>query len=290
LFGGIANNAGDTFVIRNSIIGGNGTGTGGTDLYGTFSSQGYNIIGTTGTPGSSSIVGNTAGNIVNVSMTSVNLGTLQNNGGPTSTHALLPGSIAVNAGNPAFSPPPATDQRGSPRVSNIRLDIGAYESDLPPANVNIIFDGGFNFGFASWAVFGDVFAQIVGGVFEISHNAPSTQDTGFYQFSPYSAPANGTFEFTFDIGNRGQQFRTLNFVIGNANWTDIRNCFLTIPANRALARYTIRFRALQAWPNIVLRGYVLQPRNDPAVLLDNLNLQFKPGLAFAGNQECPTIL
>jgi predicted outer membrane repeat protein len=33
------------------------------------------------------------------------LGSLQNNGGPTFTHALLPGSPAIDAGDPNFSPP-----------------------------------------------------------------------------------------------------------------------------------------------------------------------------------------
>jgi hypothetical protein len=36
------------------------------------------------------------------------------------------GSAAWNAGNPDFTPPPATDQRGLPRVVDI-IDIGAYE-------------------------------------------------------------------------------------------------------------------------------------------------------------------
>jgi CSLREA domain-containing protein len=39
------------------------------------------------------------------------LGPLQNNGGPTETHALLEGSPAIDAGSPDC-PPPATDQRG----------------------------------------------------------------------------------------------------------------------------------------------------------------------------------
>ena len=41
------------------------------------------------------------------------LGPLQDNGGPTSTHALLPGSPAIDAGNPNFTPPPFYDQRGA---------------------------------------------------------------------------------------------------------------------------------------------------------------------------------
>ena len=57
------------------------------------------------------------------------LGLLQDNGGPTFTHALLCGSPAINAGDPNFTPPPDYDQRGPgfPRVINGRIDIGAFE-------------------------------------------------------------------------------------------------------------------------------------------------------------------
>jgi hypothetical protein len=50
------------------------------------------------------------------------LGPLQDNGGPAFTHALLPGSPAINAGHPNFTPPPSYDQRRSPfvRVFNRR--------------------------------------------------------------------------------------------------------------------------------------------------------------------------
>jgi len=57
------------------------------------------------------------------------LGPLQDNGGPTLTHALLPGSPAINAGDPNFIPPPDFDQRGPgfTRVVCGRIDIGAFE-------------------------------------------------------------------------------------------------------------------------------------------------------------------
>ena len=63
------------------------------------------------------------------------LGPLQDNGGPTLTHALLPGSPAIDAGNPNFTPPPLYDQRGSPfhRVVNGRIDIGSFEVQQPRA-------------------------------------------------------------------------------------------------------------------------------------------------------------
>ena len=53
------------------------------------------------------------------------LGPLANNGGPTLTLALLPGSPAIDAGNTAAAPP--TDQRGVPRTYGQAADIGAFE-------------------------------------------------------------------------------------------------------------------------------------------------------------------
>jgi hypothetical protein len=67
------------------------------------------------------------------------LGPLQDNGGPTYTHALLPGSPAIDAGNNALGLP--YDQRlgGFPRVVGTAADIGAFET-----NPDIIFVNGFN--------------------------------------------------------------------------------------------------------------------------------------------------
>jgi len=53
------------------------------------------------------------------------LGPLQDNGGPTFTHALLHGSPAIDAGDNTGAP--ATDQRGAPRPQGTTYDIGAYE-------------------------------------------------------------------------------------------------------------------------------------------------------------------
>ncbi len=58
------------------------------------------------------------------------LGPLQNNGGPTQTMALLPGSAAVDAANDAIcaaAPVANRDQRGFFRTWGPHCDIGAYE-------------------------------------------------------------------------------------------------------------------------------------------------------------------
>jgi hypothetical protein len=55
------------------------------------------------------------------------LGPLQNNGGPTLTHALLPGSPAVNAADDSNCP--HTDQRGVSRPQSAHCDMGAFEAE-----------------------------------------------------------------------------------------------------------------------------------------------------------------
>ena len=61
----------------------------------------------------------------------INFTPLQFNGGPTQTHAVLPGYTSIiNRGNNALIPPGSnTDQRGAgfARISGGTVDIGAFE-------------------------------------------------------------------------------------------------------------------------------------------------------------------
>jgi hypothetical protein len=59
------------------------------------------------------------------SSTDPKLGPLADNGGPTLTMALLPGSPAIDAGNTLLAP--TADQRGFPRPAGLAADIGAFE-------------------------------------------------------------------------------------------------------------------------------------------------------------------
>lgn len=73
------------------------------------------------------------------------LGALADNGGPTFTHALLPDSPAINAGDlsalAGVNGVPGFDQRGTPfgRVFNGRIDIGAFEYQQA-SDLNLLVD------------------------------------------------------------------------------------------------------------------------------------------------------
>jgi hypothetical protein len=127
--GGIYNAAGQgALQVFDTILAGN-TANSGTDLSGSFASLGHNLVGN-----SFGASGFAASDRLNVDP---RLGPLQNNGGPTPTMALLPGSPAINAGDNTGAP--AFDQRGPgfPRIFGGTIDVGAFETQaqLPPAIV-----------------------------------------------------------------------------------------------------------------------------------------------------------
>ncbi|MEM9538664.1 MAG: CHAT domain-containing protein [Cyanobacteria bacterium P01_E01_bin.42] len=108
--------------ILNSIIVGNSAGNSAThdtidDNNITIADRGYNFIGVDGTGDFTN--SNTR---VGIDTTDLNLSALGNYGGSTQTHALLPGSIAIDAGTSADAP--SVDQRGLNRGI---VDIGAFE-------------------------------------------------------------------------------------------------------------------------------------------------------------------
>ncbi len=133
--GGIDNFGSVHFL--NSIIAGNLANQTNPDcrsLYGwPLLSDGYNLTGSgTGCPqaGPGDLTVDPA------SVFSSVLGPLQDNGGPTFTHALLPASPALDAGSPDVpgsggTACPATDQRGVLRPQASRCDTGAFEFENP---------------------------------------------------------------------------------------------------------------------------------------------------------------
>ena len=133
-FGGAFLNAA-TLTLTNSIVAGNSVsgvyGTAYSDIDGAVAdTSANNLIGDgTGLSGISNADAND--NQVGTDSSPIDplLGPLANNGGPTETMALLPGSPAIDTGSNALIPSGVTtDQRGLARIVNGTVDMGAFES------------------------------------------------------------------------------------------------------------------------------------------------------------------
>jgi hypothetical protein len=136
----VSNFSGTLTLVR-TLVAGN-TAPIGPEIFhiaGTLLADNHNLFGFNGnagvegfTPGATDIVPSTG-----VQLADILTPTLANNGGPTQTHALVPGSPAIDAGGSdctdAAGEVLATDQRGRPRVVDgtndgiPACDIGAFE-------------------------------------------------------------------------------------------------------------------------------------------------------------------
>jgi hypothetical protein len=127
--GGIYNVAGQfggSLETSNTIFNAGASGENIVNDGGTVTSHGYNISSDDG-----GAYLNGPGDQIN---TDPLLGPLQDNGGPTLTHLPLPGSPAIDAGDPNFMSPPFRDQRGAcfHRVFGRRIDVGSVETQPQP--------------------------------------------------------------------------------------------------------------------------------------------------------------
>ena len=149
--GGVANYG--TLTLARTLVTGNNALFSGPEIlnHGTVVADNYNLFGVNGNAGVEGF-GPGATDIIppaGVLLPDILQPTLAFNGGSTQTHALVPGSPAIDAGGPdcldATGAPLLTDQRGKPRVvdgdgdGTAACDIGAFEF-FPAVNDFVTLD------------------------------------------------------------------------------------------------------------------------------------------------------
>ena len=183
--GGVTNSGASaaSATLQAVIVAGNQNLAGtGPDITGAFTSAGSNLLGdgtgATGFTAAHDQVGTTNAPIDPL------LGTLQDNGGPTFTQALGPGSPAINGDYSVHAPgTDDTDQRGGQRPLGPRDDIGAYEAPSPPvAPTNLVATPGFMRVLLTWT----------GSTDAVSYNVYRSRTPGGEDLtSPLNVDANG---------------------------------------------------------------------------------------------------
>jgi len=240
-----------TVTIQNSIVAGNmASGSApdlvldpGSTLDFDFSLFGDNAGTTLAEAQSPDTNGNLIGSAVGSGIIDPLLGALADNGGPTLTHALLPGSPAIDAGDPAAvagaGNTPLFDQRGTgfDRVRGRQIDMGAFEvqsdvlllSSTTSGNVGGVQFAdedilAFDSSLGTWSMFFDgsdvglrtrdidAFHVLTGGDILLSLNAPlnidglgRVDDSDILRFIAVTTgdETSGTFELFFDGSDVG---------------------------------------------------------------------------------------
>jgi hypothetical protein len=184
-----------TYVtLTDTLVAGNSATAGAPDVTGpVLATSAYNIIGNGA--GSTGLINGTNGNQVGTTASPIDprLGPLQNNGGPTLTMALLPGSPAIDAGNNSNAQ--AYDQRGFARVVGSAIDIGAFEVQ-PGTQVTHLGVSG-----PASAVAGTPFTVTVQALNDLSNPVPGY--TGTIHFTSSDGRAVLPADFTFTASDQG---------------------------------------------------------------------------------------
>ena len=127
----LPSNAGLTNRMLSTLVGSNSSPNFFLDGNPVFVSLGHNLD----SDGTSGLANGVNGDIVGSTAAVINpvIGPLDDNGGPTFTHALLPGSPALNTGSCTddSGAPLLIDQRTFPRPHTNGCDIGAFENQAP---------------------------------------------------------------------------------------------------------------------------------------------------------------
>jgi hypothetical protein len=154
-----------------------------------ITSQGYNLIGVT-----DDTTGWVASDLTGAAGSPLDpqLGPLQDNGGPTQTMALLPGSPALGAGSAAGAP--ALDQRGAPRLG--RYDIGAYQASAYSFDVSAPATVTPGAPFAVTVTARDVYGNVAVGYTGTVYLNSSDPLNPYLDAHAFTAAGAGTFTFT----------------------------------------------------------------------------------------------
>ena len=235
--GGLYNSSSSSFpdpALNNTLLAGNMRGAAGSDnpddIYGTVDpASSHNLIGDAVTAGglthgaNGNIVGNAGSGTIDIA--TVLDPNLAHNGGPTLTHALVAGSLAINAGDnskavDADGNPLVHDQRGEDeegegfdRIVDGAVDIGAFEVQPQIRSVEIDVKPGSDPNAINLASNG----LIAVAIFTTDDFDASQVDAGTVVFAGASA-VHSAME---DVDGDGDLDMVLHFQVQETNLADI---------------------------------------------------------------------
>ena len=148
----------------------------------------------------------------------------------------------------------------------------------------LLVNGDFSAGLPPWVLYGQITAQVVGGVLQFVRPAGTPagvvlQDTG----DPLPNAAIVT--ASFDLGNSSAVRKRVTVMLHDGNFADFTTCMFWIEPGQPLSPYMVRGFATQAWSTATLSIYPGTVDEEQWTLVDNVSLKLTPSAAIVGT-EC----
>jgi hypothetical protein len=167
-----------------------------------------------------------------------------------------------------------------------------------PNGPNLLGNGDFSAGMASWGVFHGLQHQISNGVFEFVWEPPPPPGPGVVPSYPSFQPAPVVIQRTgqamptgqiltahVDLGNSSPVRKRVSLLIHQWDFDDLAACTFWLEPGTPLQTYTMRMFTTEPWSDAALSVYAATRGPETWIQLDNASLQRTSGADISG-KEC----
>ncbi|HET9268202.1 MAG TPA: M36 family metallopeptidase, partial [Vicinamibacterales bacterium] len=153
----------------------------------------------------------------------------------------------------------------------------------PGLGVNMVQNGDFSGGAASWNVFEEPNIQwnITGGVFQYWRQNPGSGSTQavVYQLTNQPVAARTPLQASFRVGNSSTARKRISVLIIDSDFSDITVCTFWLAPSTPLALYTMNTKTTKPWANAAIYFYAATKGQDGGFYqLDDVTLSYQPAL------------
>ena len=152
------------------------------------------------------------------------------------------------------------------------------------AGANLLTNGDFSSDLSGWTLFGQINGAVNTGVFEFIR-LPGTPAGVILQSTGQTMTANQILTATFQLGNSSSVRKRVTVILHDSNFADLSACTFWLAPGQALANYTYRTFATQAWSNATFSVYGATVGPEPSMRVDNVVFHRTPATGIVGT-EC----
>jgi hypothetical protein len=163
------------------------------------------------------------------------------------------------------------------------VDTVAPSGQNLPDSPELIANGAFSSFLQSWSLFGQISAQVVGGVFQFVR--PSGDPAGaLLQITGATIAPNSPITAGFDLGNTSGMRKRVTVILHDSDFSDLQACTFWLDPGQPLTTYTIRTYTTKPWASATISFYLGSVDTNQWAQIDNVTFKRTPAAPELGAQ------